>query len=74
MQEQLQQRLNKLQEEFSNGQRLSADLASQQSQLKESLLRISGAIQVLEEILAKECNGGDTNIMPMDASVERKAV
>ena len=53
MQEQLQQRLLALKAEFDAGQRMLAELEAKQTTLRETLLRISGAIQVLEEELAK---------------------
>ena len=53
MKEQLRQRLNQLKAEFEAGQKMLADLEAQQADLRETLLRISGAIQVLEEELAK---------------------
>lgn len=52
MQEQLQQRLNELRSEFEAGKAMMADLEAKQTNLRETLLRISGAIQVLEELLA----------------------
>lgn len=60
MKKQLQQRLQSLKAEFEAGQKVLADLESQQLKVRETLLRISGAIQVLEEELAKtdsEANG-----------------
>lgn len=54
MKEQLEQRLKELKTEFDSGQKLLADLEARAGNLRNSLLRISGAIQVLEEELAKE--------------------
>ncbi len=54
MKDQLEQRLGQLKAEFEKGQRALADLQEQESRLRETLLRISGAIQVLEELLGKE--------------------
>ncbi len=54
MQNKIQQRLQELRTEFESGQKMLADLEAQQATLKTTLLRISGAIQVLEEILATE--------------------
>ena len=54
MKKQLEQRLNELRAEFESGQKMLAELGARQTTLRESLLRISGAIQVLEEELAKE--------------------
>ena len=54
MDEKLQQRLEELKQEFAAGQKMLADLDAQQADLKQTLLRISGAIQVLEEMLENE--------------------
>jgi predicted nuclease with TOPRIM domain len=54
MNEQLQQRLQSLKTEYEAGQKMLADLEAKQANLRNTLLRISGAIQVLEEILAPE--------------------
>lgn len=51
MKEKLQQRLQNLKVEFEAGQRMLADLEERQENLRQTLLRISGAIQMLEEIL-----------------------
>jgi predicted nuclease with TOPRIM domain len=53
MKDQLEQRLNELKAEFEAGQRMLAELEAKRANLQESMLRISGAIQVLEEELAK---------------------
>lgn len=50
----LEQRLNELKAEHDNGQRLLADLDARRDSLRTTLLRIGGAIQVLQEILAAE--------------------
>jgi predicted nucleic acid-binding Zn-ribbon protein len=53
MREQLEKRLADLKVEFETGQRKIADLESQLGTMRTTLLRISGAIQVLEEELGK---------------------
>ena len=53
MKEQIQQRLKELKNEFDAGQKMLADLEGKRASLSESMLRISGAIQVLEEELAR---------------------
>ena len=53
MKEQLQNRLNQLKNEFEAGQKMMADLELKQANLRDTLLRISGAIQILEEELGK---------------------
>lgn len=54
MKEQLEQRLQSLKAEFDSGQKMLAELEAKQTNLRSTLLRISGAIQVLEEMLAEE--------------------
>lgn len=54
MKEQLQQRLRQLKQEFEAGQKMLAELEAKQNNLQQTLLRISGAIQVLEELLNEE--------------------
>lgn len=51
IQEQLQQRIQSLKIEYETGQKMLADLEAKQANLRDTLLRISGAIQVLEETL-----------------------
>jgi hypothetical protein len=53
MKDQLVQRLTVLKAEFDAGQGMLAELESKQAELRNTLIRISGAIQVLEEELAK---------------------
>jgi prefoldin subunit 5 len=54
--EQIRARLEELRQEFSRGQARLQEMEAQQIALRETLLRISGAIQVLEEVLTG--NGG----------------
>ena len=51
MREQLTKRLEELKAEYEAGQKLLADLEAKQANLRQTLIRISGAIQVLEEEL-----------------------
>jgi hypothetical protein len=53
MNDRFHKRLAELKREFESGQKLLAELESKQSSVRETMLRISGAIQVLEEELAK---------------------
>jgi hypothetical protein len=53
MREQLEQRLQSLKAEFDAGQKMLAELETKQNTVRQTLLRISGAVQVLEEELAK---------------------
>ncbi len=52
MREQLEQRLKQLKAEYEAGQKALADLQSKEANLRATMLRISGAIEVLEEELA----------------------
>jgi hypothetical protein len=52
MREQLEQRVRELRAEQHKGQQVLAGLENQEAELRQTLLRISGAIQVLEEMLA----------------------
>ena len=54
MQEKLQQRLQSLKSEYEAGQKMMAELEAKQTNLRDTLLRISGAIQVLEEALNED--------------------
>jgi hypothetical protein len=54
MKEQIEQRLKELRSEFESGQTIMTDLENRQVEIRSSLLRISGAIQVLEEMLSHE--------------------
>jgi hypothetical protein len=52
MREQLEQRVGELKAEQQRGQQMLAELEGKEAALRQTLLRISGAIQVLEELLA----------------------
>lgn len=54
MQEKLQKRLTELKQEFEKGQQQLDSLDKQRAELRDTLLRISGAIQVLGEEIGKE--------------------
>ncbi|MCL4704855.1 hypothetical protein KJ068_06825 [bacterium] len=54
MRTQLEQRLKELKNEFQAGQKMLAELQAKEMNLRETLLRITGAIQVLEEELAAD--------------------
>jgi len=59
--EQVLSRLAQLKKEFEAGQGRLRELETEQSYLRETLLRISGAIQVLEELLGQAKRGNGTN-------------
>ena len=54
MRGQLEQRLQQLKAEFETGQKMLADLEQKRANLEQTLLRISGAVQVLEELLSAD--------------------
>ena len=60
----LQARLGDLREELTKGERHLEVLDQQRQQVRDTLLRISGAIQVLDELLQQETdrNGADTGM------------
>ena len=49
--ERLEQRLKALQAEFETGQKMLADLDAQRASLRDTMLRLAGAISVLQEEL-----------------------
>ena len=53
MREHLDKRLSELRTEFQSGERLMQELDERRAKLRDSLLRISGAITVLEEELGR---------------------
>ena len=57
MKAQLEERLGQLKTEFESGQQMLVELEAKQANLRETLLRISGAIQVLEELLKADGQG-----------------
>jgi predicted nuclease with TOPRIM domain len=61
MKDKLEKRLQELKSEFESGQTMLSDLEAQQANLKTTLLRISGAIQVLEEILSADREPTENN-------------
>ncbi len=60
MKQQLEQRLKELNAEFEAGQKALADMEFKQTNLRSTLLRISGAMQVLQEELEKKNKSNDT--------------
>ena len=53
MKEQIEARLRELHEQFNAGQMAMTEIDRKQEELRATLLRIGGAIQVLEELLGK---------------------
>lgn len=69
MKEKLTQRLQTLKAEFDAGQKLLADYETKQLSLRETLLRISGAIQVLEEVITEENSEANGEVSQRDDSI-----
>ena len=59
MREQLEERLEQLKQELLKGQQRLEQLEAEKNQLTQTVLRISGAIQVLEEELSRDTPVGD---------------
>lgn len=59
MKKQLEARLEALKTEFESGKNVLADLDKKSREVETTLMRISGAIQVIEELLEHE-NGAAT--------------
>jgi predicted nuclease with TOPRIM domain len=72
-QETLQHRLEALRAEFEKGQKQLRDLHSQQISLQETMLRIQGAMQVLEEVLAEDAPKETAGVHSIEAVSGRKA-
>ena len=62
MREQLETRLQELRNEFQTGHAKLQESERQQLALRETLLRISGAIQVLEELLENKSEKGPQEV------------
>ncbi|HEX2092105.1 MAG TPA: hypothetical protein VHG28_06865 [Longimicrobiaceae bacterium] len=62
MQETIESRLEELKQEYARGQTRLREVEAQQAALRETLLRISGAIQVLEEVLAVGAPAGESGL------------
>jgi len=57
----MKKRLTELRGEFEKGKQMLNDLATQEQDLREKMLRISGGIQVLEELLDEPDTGEGLN-------------
>lgn len=69
MKQKIKQRLQSLKAEFEAGQKLLADYETKQLSLRETLLRISGAIQVLEEVITEENSEANGEVSQRDDSI-----
>ncbi len=71
MKSQLETRLQELRTEYETGLGVMNDLQKKQDELRTTLMRISGAIQVLEELLATEAPEDDSAGTPGPRLVAR---
>jgi hypothetical protein len=75
MREQIQARLEELRKELEAGQAELQKVEMQRTFLHETVLRIGGAVQVLEELLAQQPqgqqNGPDHSEAPLEPTQER---
>ncbi len=56
MKEQMKSRINELREQLESGTKMMDELEAKRTNITYTLLRINGAIQILEELLQKEEN------------------
>ena len=70
MREQLEGRLKELRSEYQIGQDKLAEAEAQAASLRQVLLRMSGAIQVLEEELGKAAQRGGMSAGPQTAAAD----
>ena len=67
----IEKRLKTLKAEYEAGQKLLAEYETKQRNLRETLLRISGAIQVLEEVIAEDDSEANGEVsQPSDSPTE----
>jgi hypothetical protein len=71
MREQIESRVAELRRDYQLGQGKLQELNRQATALQETLLRISGAIQVLEELLDHGQEGAGANGRPVEPEVLR---
>jgi hypothetical protein len=71
MEERLRNRLEALKREYEFGQNKLRELVSEETELRQTLLRISGAIQVLEEALAQGAKPDEAATAPDSPAAEQ---
>jgi predicted nuclease with TOPRIM domain len=69
MREQIQARLEELKQELERGQAELHKLDTQRTYLHETVLRVSGAVQVLEELLREGQSNRGTRVAPEENTV-----
>jgi len=73
MRDQLEQRISELKAEQEKGQHMLTDLDTRRAELQQTLLRISGAVQVLEELLAGSGSSPQDGVAVGAGGAERAA-
>lgn len=71
MREQLERRISELKDEQQKGQQMLAELEGREAELRQTLLRLSGAVQVLEELLAVAEPSAPNGTAPAAATAPR---
>jgi hypothetical protein len=69
----IDQRLTELREELATGERALAELDQRREHLVTSMLRISGAVQVLEELAAPDTDLGTLSPVPDPVAAGQQA-
>ncbi|MBD1887666.1 hypothetical protein [Microcoleus vaginatus] len=67
----IEHRLESLKAEYEAGQKLLAEYETKQRNLRETLLRISGAIQVLEEVITEENSEANGEVSQPDDTLAK---
>lgn len=67
MREQVEQRVSELKAELQKGRQMLAELEAREADLRQTVLRISGALQVLEELLAGSATPAPNGTRPAEA-------
>lgn len=73
MKDKLQLRLKALQEEYQKGQERLNELEQESSNIQSTMLRISGAIQVLQELMESD-ERGEKNLTKVDHLIQNGKV
>lgn len=74
MKKQMEKRLNELRAEYESGQQMITETEASLANMRASMMRISGAIQVLEELLGQEASErGDGEAVEQVAAAELAA-
>jgi predicted nuclease with TOPRIM domain len=71
MREQIQARLEELKKELETGQAQLQQVEMQRTYLHETVLRIGGAVQVLEELLREGQSSGQPRAAPDESSISQ---